>query len=81
MTAPTTACPDCGTPARQTGQSFCDSCGAFLRWDTPTRPSGADTATPGAGPGAAPGAPPGPAGGGRGPARPIPPAHPHGPAP
>ncbi|WP_329121344.1 discoidin domain-containing protein [Streptomyces sp. NBC_01465] len=31
---PTTAtCPDCSTPARITGQSFCDACGAFLRWD------------------------------------------------
>ncbi|MFE3180363.1 zinc ribbon domain-containing protein [Streptomyces violascens] len=31
-------CPDCGTPARATGQSFCDSCGAFLRWSAPTTP-------------------------------------------
>ncbi|MYZ13611.1 hypothetical protein GT038_09445, partial [Streptomyces sp. SID337] len=31
----TKPCPECGTPARQHGQSFCDSCGAFLRWDTP----------------------------------------------
>ncbi|GAA2419326.1 zinc ribbon domain-containing protein [Streptomyces mauvecolor] len=31
-------CPDCGTPARATGQSFCDSCGAFLRWAAPTTP-------------------------------------------
>ncbi|WP_411143298.1 NADase-type glycan-binding domain-containing protein [Streptomyces sp. x-80] len=57
MTAPTTACPDCGTPARQTGQSFCDSCGAFLRWDTP---AGARPGT-GPAPAAAPGAAPGPA--------------------
>ncbi|MEU9115345.1 zinc ribbon domain-containing protein [Streptomyces sp. NPDC048483] len=34
-----TTCPDCGAPAPQTGQSFCDSCGAFLRWDRPTPPS------------------------------------------
>ena len=33
MSTPATVpCPDCGTPARATGQSFCDSCGAFLRW-------------------------------------------------
>ncbi|MFK0264756.1 NADase-type glycan-binding domain-containing protein [Streptomyces angustmyceticus] len=31
-----TTCPDCGAPAPQTGQSFCDSCGAFLRWERPT---------------------------------------------
>ncbi|MFF4181831.1 zinc ribbon domain-containing protein [Streptomyces sp. NPDC001691] len=31
-------CPDCGTPARATGQSFCDSCGAFLRWTASTTP-------------------------------------------
>ncbi|MGY5125988.1 NADase-type glycan-binding domain-containing protein [Streptomyces nigrescens] len=31
-----TTCPDCGSPAPQTDQSFCDSCGAFLRWDRPT---------------------------------------------
>ncbi|WP_405836718.1 hypothetical protein OG528_05835 [Streptomyces platensis] len=30
-----TTCPDCGSPAPQTDQSFCDSCGAFLRWDRP----------------------------------------------
>lgn len=30
-----TTCPDCGAPAPQTEQSFCDSCGAFLRWDRP----------------------------------------------
>lgn len=34
-----TTCPDCGAPASQTGQSFCDSCGAFLRWDRPTTPT------------------------------------------
>ncbi|MGW1375011.1 NADase-type glycan-binding domain-containing protein [Streptomyces sp. NPDC002446] len=34
-----TICPDCGAPAPQTGQSFCDSCGAFLRWDRPAAPS------------------------------------------
>ncbi|GGS79268.1 zinc ribbon domain-containing protein [Streptomyces tanashiensis] len=28
-------CPDCASPVRTTDQSFCDSCGAFLRWDTP----------------------------------------------
>ncbi|MEU9099140.1 zinc ribbon domain-containing protein [Streptomyces sp. NPDC048361] len=32
-------CPDCGTPARATGQSFCDSCGAFLRWSAPAGPA------------------------------------------
>ncbi|MEU5581714.1 discoidin domain-containing protein [Streptomyces huasconensis] len=37
-TPPTSSCPECGTPARQRGQSFCDSCGAFLRWDTPAGP-------------------------------------------
>ncbi|MEV0090304.1 zinc ribbon domain-containing protein [Streptomyces sp. NPDC050738] len=26
-------CPDCSTPATRVGQSFCDACGAFLRWD------------------------------------------------
>ncbi|MGW9076836.1 NADase-type glycan-binding domain-containing protein [Streptomyces kronopolitis] len=34
-----TTCPDCGTPAPQTGQSFCVSCGAFLRWARPTTPT------------------------------------------
>ncbi|MEU3749179.1 MULTISPECIES: NADase-type glycan-binding domain-containing protein [Streptomyces] len=29
-------CPDCASPVRATDQSFCDSCGAFLRWDAPT---------------------------------------------
>ncbi|MBB4981244.1 NADase-type glycan-binding domain-containing protein [Streptomyces nymphaeiformis] len=28
-------CPDCASPVRTADQSFCDSCGAFLRWDTP----------------------------------------------
>ncbi|WP_336051578.1 NADase-type glycan-binding domain-containing protein [Streptomyces sp. CA2R101] len=32
-------CPDCGAPAPQADQSFCDSCGAFLRWDRPAQPS------------------------------------------
>ncbi|MFE9120488.1 NADase-type glycan-binding domain-containing protein [Streptomyces sp. NPDC007172] len=48
-------CPDCGTPARATGQSFCDSCGAFLRWTAPAAP-----AAPPA-PDAAPAAPAAPA--------------------
>ncbi|MFF3979393.1 NADase-type glycan-binding domain-containing protein [Streptomyces sp. NPDC055808] len=43
-------CPDCGTPARATGQSFCDSCGAFLRWTAPTAPPAADAAPPAAAP-------------------------------
>ncbi|WP_053926686.1 NADase-type glycan-binding domain-containing protein [Streptomyces chattanoogensis] len=34
-----TTCPDCGAPAPQTDQSFCDSCGAFLRWDRPAPPA------------------------------------------
>ncbi|MFF9197665.1 NADase-type glycan-binding domain-containing protein [Streptomyces sp. NPDC014779] len=29
------ACPECGSPVREGRQSFCDGCGAFLRWDTP----------------------------------------------
>ncbi|MCT9092704.1 hypothetical protein N4G70_28115 [Streptomyces sp. ASQP_92] len=47
MTTPAMVpCPDCGTPARATGQSFCDSCGAFLRWSAPAAPpSNADTET------------------------------------
>ncbi|MCX4985670.1 zinc ribbon domain-containing protein [Streptomyces sp. NBC_00572] len=28
-------CPDCASPVRAVDQSFCDSCGAFLRWDSP----------------------------------------------
>ncbi|MEU5209307.1 hypothetical protein [Streptomyces sp. NPDC020742] len=34
-----TICPDCGSPASKKDQSFCDSCGAFLRWDRPASPS------------------------------------------
>ncbi|MZD53470.1 zinc ribbon domain-containing protein, partial [Streptomyces sp. SID5606] len=34
-------CAECGTPA-EPGQSFCDACGAVLRWDQ----SGARTAQP-----------------------------------
>ncbi|MCY0944354.1 discoidin domain-containing protein [Streptomyces antarcticus] len=30
----TAPCPECAAPSRTTGQSFCDSCGAFLRWET-----------------------------------------------
>ncbi|MEU6979684.1 hypothetical protein [Streptomyces sp. NPDC046371] len=29
-------CPDCARPVRAADQSFCDACGAFLRWDTPS---------------------------------------------
>ncbi|MEU9124937.1 hypothetical protein AB0C96_34670 [Streptomyces sp. NPDC048506] len=54
-----TLCPDCGSPAPQTGQSFCDSCGAFLRWDRPAPPS--PTATPGRTAAAAPPTPTAPA--------------------
>ncbi|GGU30969.1 NADase-type glycan-binding domain-containing protein [Streptomyces violascens] len=56
-------CPDCGTPARATGQSFCDSCGAFLRWSAPTTPTtpSADRTPSGD---AAPDAPEGPGGSG-----------------
>ncbi|MFC9595245.1 zinc ribbon domain-containing protein [Streptomyces sp. NPDC056944] len=32
-------CPDCASPVRTADQSFCDSCGAFLRWDTPAGPA------------------------------------------
>ncbi|MFH9727636.1 NADase-type glycan-binding domain-containing protein [Streptomyces sp. NPDC017254] len=35
-------CPDCASPVRAADQSFCDSCGAFLRWDSP---AGAATST------------------------------------
>ncbi|MFJ6104295.1 NADase-type glycan-binding domain-containing protein [Streptomyces sp. NPDC092359] len=31
----TRPCPDCASPVRTKDQSFCDSCGAFLRWDAP----------------------------------------------
>ncbi|MGW8871288.1 zinc ribbon domain-containing protein, partial [Streptomyces sp. NPDC055768] len=34
-------CAECGTPA-EPGQSFCDACGAVLRWDQ----AGARTAQP-----------------------------------
>ncbi|MEU6996479.1 zinc ribbon domain-containing protein [Streptomyces sp. NPDC046465] len=44
----TPPCPECGTPARLHGQSFCDSCGAFLRWDTPATPVGPSSAADGA---------------------------------
>ncbi|MEU8758757.1 zinc ribbon domain-containing protein [Streptomyces sp. NPDC048659] len=47
-TGTTRPCPDCARPVRAANQSFCDECGAFLRWDTPsTRPAearAADTA-------------------------------------
>lgn len=45
----TPPCPECGTPPRVSGQSFCDSCGAFLRWDTPATATAAagDTAPAG----------------------------------
>ncbi|MFE7118791.1 hypothetical protein ACFU99_25570, partial [Streptomyces sp. NPDC057654] len=43
--APAAACPDCGTPARQEGQSFCDSCGGFLRWDSSPATSPADSSS------------------------------------
>ncbi|MGX1851612.1 NADase-type glycan-binding domain-containing protein [Streptomyces sp. NPDC055299] len=52
-----TTCPDCGAPAPQTGQSFCDSCGAFLRWDRPTTPT-TPTTPPSTPPAPAPPAPP-----------------------
>ncbi|MEX0172766.1 NADase-type glycan-binding domain-containing protein [Streptomyces sp. LMG1-1-1.1] len=48
----TRPCPDCASPVRTVDQSFCDSCGAFLRWDTPAgaaatadRPAQDDTAS------------------------------------
>ncbi|MFG2532947.1 NADase-type glycan-binding domain-containing protein [Streptomyces sp. NPDC048516] len=53
-------CPDCGAPAPQSDQSFCDSCGAFLRWDRPAHPSPA--ADRGRTAAAAQPAPPAPAG-------------------
>ncbi|MFF5455441.1 zinc ribbon domain-containing protein [Streptomyces sp. NPDC012950] len=34
----TRPCPDCASPVRAASQSFCDSCGAFLRWDAPAEP-------------------------------------------
>ncbi|MET7357916.1 zinc ribbon domain-containing protein [Streptomyces sp. NPDC005562] len=63
--ATTPPCPECGTPARQHGQSFCDSCGAFLRWDTPATPVGPTSAPDAAAPGPRPTPPAGqPHGGG-----------------
>ncbi|MFF4172575.1 NADase-type glycan-binding domain-containing protein [Streptomyces sp. NPDC001744] len=57
-------CPDCASPVRAESQSFCDSCGAFLRWDAPAgtpreepapaRPSAAPADTPVAAPGNGP---------------------------
>lgn len=76
-----TLCPDCGSPATQAGQSFCDSCGAFLRWDRPASASPtADPRRTGTAPPANPTAP-GPA---NAPDRPAPsgatpPATPHAP--
>ncbi|MFD4634473.1 zinc ribbon domain-containing protein [Streptomyces sp. NPDC058284] len=56
--ANTPPCPECGTPARLHGQSFCDSCGAFLRWDTPATPVGpANSPDAAPAPGAGPAAP------------------------
>ncbi|MEV5982914.1 zinc ribbon domain-containing protein [Streptomyces sp. NPDC052114] len=56
----TPPCPECGTPTRQHGQSFCDSCGAFMRWDTPAGPThgaeGGSNSAPGTG-GPSPAAP------------------------
>ncbi|MEV7466947.1 zinc ribbon domain-containing protein [Streptomyces kronopolitis] len=54
-----TTCPDCGAPAPQTGQSFCDSCGAFLRWDRPTTPTPPATSQPTPPAPAPPASPPG----------------------
>ncbi|WP_407285201.1 NADase-type glycan-binding domain-containing protein [Streptomyces sp. BP-8] len=88
-----TLCPDCGAPAPQTGQSFCDSCGAFLRWDRPSSPT--PTADPGRTAAAGPPPPTGPAAANapahpapsdttrpatQPPAPPAPPAPPHAPA-
>ncbi|MFJ7260762.1 NADase-type glycan-binding domain-containing protein [Streptomyces globosus] len=36
----TSPCPECAAPTRTSGQSFCDSCGAFLRWDAAGTPRG-----------------------------------------
>ncbi|MFD4315558.1 NADase-type glycan-binding domain-containing protein [Streptomyces sp. NPDC058548] len=44
-------CPDCASPVRAADQSFCDSCGAFLRWDSPAgaaSPEGSSAASPSA---------------------------------
>ncbi|MGV9877961.1 NADase-type glycan-binding domain-containing protein [Streptomyces sp. NPDC003006] len=57
----TPPCPECGTPAQQRGQSFCDSCGAFLRWDTPAGVAPAPTRQADADPDAAPAPTPAPA--------------------
>ncbi|MFH8712854.1 NADase-type glycan-binding domain-containing protein [Streptomyces zaomyceticus] len=38
-------CPDCASPVRAADQSFCDSCGAFLRWDSPAAATPADPST------------------------------------
>ncbi|MET9110418.1 zinc ribbon domain-containing protein, partial [Streptomyces zhihengii] len=39
-------CAECGTRA-EPGQSFCDACGAVLRWDQPgTRPARPAAAAP-----------------------------------
>ncbi|MFB7590074.1 zinc ribbon domain-containing protein [Streptomyces sp. NPDC056169] len=48
-------CPDCASPVRAADQSFCDSCGAFLRWDAPaaTAPVGASAGASAAAPDAA----------------------------
>ncbi|MFD9245291.1 zinc ribbon domain-containing protein [Streptomyces sp. NPDC059556] len=48
-------CPDCASPVRAADQSFCDSCGAFLRWDSPAGAAGAEV--PSAAPPSAPSAP------------------------
>ncbi|MEV8629956.1 hypothetical protein [Streptomyces sp. NPDC051079] len=53
-------CPDCARPVRAADQSFCDACGAFLRWDTPSaRPAASGS---GDGDGARDGGSPTPAG-------------------
>ncbi|MEU7298257.1 hypothetical protein AB0A76_34560 [Streptomyces exfoliatus] len=44
----TRPCPDCASPVRTSDQSFCDSCGAFLRWDTPADAAAAGGTPPGA---------------------------------
>ncbi|MEV7376521.1 hypothetical protein AB0O51_37260, partial [Streptomyces sp. NPDC090301] len=48
-------CPDCASPVRAADQSFCDSCGAFLRWDSPAGAASAEV--PSAAPPSAPSAP------------------------
>ncbi|MFI9123406.1 NADase-type glycan-binding domain-containing protein [Streptomyces bikiniensis] len=45
----TRPCPDCASPVRAANQSFCDGCGAFLRWDAPaaaTREEPEEVTTP-----------------------------------